>query len=330
MRTLATLALLGACSGAFAAQPDVDLAAERAAIEQYQDIDQKLQDAGWKLVSGNAEFCARTIPSLGLQLQDLASYGEPDIARAALTMRGDFAVQTAASGSPVAQSGQFARNREITRIGAVDPNEWETQERFDWKRLVRTHDWIDAQLSAAGALTFTFADGAQATLEPVPVCASRFEIVGEGTIAVADGKRVVMGVDFPGFAYPESMFAASVAHELAHNLLEHAVWLDAQGRSRRNVRQAEREADRLMPWLLANAGLDPANAVEFMQTWGPKHDGGLFRKRTHDGWDERVEFIEDELPRIRALMKSEGKADWSTHFKRDIDPLGTGNLARNE
>lgn len=338
MRAGATAAVLASLSwAAFVpvsmaapAPEDVDLSAERAAIERFQDLDQRLQDAGWKLVSGNAPFCASTLPSLGLQLQDLASYGEPAIARTALNLRGDFAVQTAAQGSPAAQSGQFTRNREIARIGSVDPNQWQVAERFDWRRLTRAHDWIDEQLTQSGPLTFTFADGATHTLTPIAVCATRFEIAGEGKIAVADGNRVVFGAEFPGFAYAPEVFAGGVAHELAHNLLEHAKWLDANGRKRRNVRRAEREADRLMPWLLANAGYDPANAVTFMQTWGPDHDGGIFRKRTHDGWDERVQLIEAELPLIRTLIEREGKADWRKHFVRDIGPESSEDIARSD
>lgn len=321
--------LAAAICGPVAANPiEADLSAERAAIERFQDIDQQFQDVGWQLVRGNAEFCQRTLPSIGLQLQDLASYGAPDIARAALQMGGDFAVQTAARGSPAAASGMFARNREITHIGTIDPNQWEVAERFDWKRLTRAHDWIDAALEQSGPVSFTFADGATIAPAPVAVCATRFEITGEGTLAVADGARVVFGIEFPGFAYPEEVFAGGVAHELAHNLLGHSDWLDVHGRKRSNVRRAEREADRLMPWLMANAGYDPAAAVVFMQTWGPRHDGGLLRKRTHDGWDERVALIEAELPTIRALLDSEGKADWRTHFQRDIIPQNDREIAR--
>jgi len=130
----------------------------------------------------------------------------------------------------------------------------------------------------------------------------------------------VIGVRFPAFAYQEEVFAGVVAHELAHNLLGHSAWLDRNGRGRRNVRRTEREADRLMPWLLANAGYDPIYAQRFMEEWGPRHDGGLFRNRSHDGWDERAEFIAAELPLIRRLMEAEGKADWRTHFTREVDP----------
>ncbi|AWW73285.1 hypothetical protein CD351_02455 [Erythrobacter sp. KY5] len=321
-RLVPALALL-AMPGTLGAKVDwkrIDLAAERAAIENYQSFDQRLQDVGWKLVRGNAEFCDRVIPSIGLQLQDLASYGGPEIARRALGMSGDFAVQTAARGSPSATSGAFDRNREIAALGSIDPNLWEAEDRLDWARLKRAHDHVDAVLSESGAIEIAFADGTRQHATPVPVCATRFELMGDGRKAVADGERVVIGIRFEAFSYEEEVFAGVVAHELAHNLLGHTAWLDRNGRTRRNVRRTEREADRLMPWLLANAGYDPVAAQTFMETWGKRHDGGLLRGRTHDGWDERAEFIAVEIPTIRAQMEHTGTADWRTLFRREIDP----------
>jgi hypothetical protein len=328
MRRLAFIALaISAIPAAATAALDsginwdrVDLTRERAAIEQFQAFDQRLQDVGWKLVRGNAAFCDRVLPSIGLQLQDLASYGAPEIARAALQMQGDFAVQTAAHGSPAEQTGQFPGNREISRLARFDPNEWEAGKRLHWQRLTKAHDHIDAMLVEHGGIEFGFANGESVRVAPVEVCATRFELMGEGSRAVADGQRVVIGMNFPGFAYDEPVFAGVVAHELAHNLLAHSAWLDRNGRGRRNVRLTEREADRLMPWIMANAGYDPADAQRFMEQWGPRHDGGLLRNRSHDGWDERAEFIAAEIPQIRALLESKGEADWRTHFRREIDP----------
>lgn len=298
----------------------VDLPSERAAIERLQAFDQRLQDVGWKLVRGNAAFCDRVIPSIGLQLQDLASYGAPEVARAALGMEGDFAVQTAARGSPAGLSGEFPGNREVTRLARMDPNQWEAGERLYWQRLTKAHDHVDAMLAEHGGIEVTFANGESVKVGSVDVCVTRFELMGGGSRAVADGNRVVIGIDFPGFSYPEEVFAGVVAHELAHNLLGHSAWLDRNGRGRRNVRKTEREADRLMPWIMANAGYDPVFAQRFMEQWGPRHDGGLLRNRSHDGWDERAEFIAEEIPTIRALIESEGAADWRTHFRREIDP----------
>ena len=317
------LALLLALAGAgppVAAQT-IDYAAERAAIGRYQDADQRLQDVGWQLAAANAPYCPRVVPSIGLQLQDMASYGAPAIARAALGLKRDFAVQTAARGSPAARAGVFTRNREIVRLERFDPNGWPAGSAMDWQRLVKAHDHVEAMLTEHGGITIGFADGAEARVQPVPVCATRFELMGEGRKAVADGARVVIGMGFPAFDYPEEkVFAALVAHELAHNVLGHDAWLDRNGRSARNVRRIEREADRLVPWLLANAGYDPAAAVTFMTRWGSAHDAGLKLRRTHEGWDERAEAMAAELPAVRAWLTAEGQADWARQFRREINP----------
>lgn len=302
----------------------IDLAKERRAIKTYQKYDQRLQNVGWKLARGNVDFCDNVIPSIGLQMQDMASYGSPEVARRALGLKGQFAVQTTASGSPSALSGAFASNREITLIEDQNPSVWAAGERFEWQRLTRAHDFVDASLAQNGSVSFTFRDGSTApttiSVSPVPVCATRFELLGDGDTAVANGDRVVIGIEFPAFQYEEAEFAGLVAHELAHNLLAHTAWLDRNGRKRRNIRVTEREADRLIPWLLANAGYDPRGGKRFFEKWGPGNDGGLFRNRSHDGWDERAEFVEAEIAQIEALMAAKGQADWRTHFRRDIDP----------
>lgn len=326
MRAPVLAAMLAALLAAPAASqapppPGIDYAAERAAIARFQDADQRLQDVGWRLAAANAAYCPRVVPAIGLQLQDMASYGAPQIARAALGLKGDFAVETAARGSPAALSGAFARNREIAMLERFDPNQWPAGTAMDWERLVRAHDHVEAMLTEHGGIAVRFADGEEVRVQPVPVCATRFELMGEGHKAVADGARVVIGIGFPAFQYSEEpVFAALVAHELAHNVLGHDAWLDRKGRSDRNVRRIEREADRLIPWLLANAGYDPEAGVTFMTRWGSRHDAGLRLRRKHEGWDERAEAIAAELPKVRALMAGEGKADWAAHFRREIDP----------
>lgn len=311
---LAATSFYAGTTNALEASPDL------SPIAAFQLKDQRLQDVGWKLARGNAEFCEKAIPSIGLQLQDLASYSDPAVARAALSLTGDFAVQTAARGSPAARSGQFRTNREIVGLDTEKPNAWGTQARMAWQRLTRAHDFVDEVLARKGSITILFANGEAEDVDAVLACATRFELASNNSKAVAEGKRVVVGEKFVGFTYEEEIFAGAVAHELAHNLLGHRAWLDRNKRKRRHVRLTEREADRLMPWLMANAGYDPKVAVTFMETWGPRHDGGLFRSRTHDGWDERAEFIAAELPKIAELMQATGKADWSVHFRREIDP----------
>ena len=59
-------------------------------------------------------------------------------------------------------------------------------------------------------------------------------------------------------------------------------------------------------------GLSPSSTT--------RHGGGLFRKRTHEGWDERVDAIKAELPLIAAVRSASGAADWAVHFRREIEP----------
>lgn len=326
-------ALVALSPGASAAKPPKPSEREEtlALLAQFQERDQRLQNVGWRLVSGNAPFCDTVKPAIGLQALDTASYGAPETVRRALGLQRAFAVQNVAAGSPAAHTRAFAPNREITRIGEEDPNTWPANKRLDWKRLARAHNAIDAQAAQRGVVTIGFADGSQIRVEPVHVCATRFELLTASKKAAAEGARVLLGAQFPGFEWEEDdVFAGVVAHELAHNLLHHRDWLDRNGRKRRHVRLTEREADRLMPWLLANAGYDPDAAHRFMVRWGRNHDKGIFRKRTHDGWDERAEFIAAELPLITQLMEREGQADWSVHFRREIDPKQTPDAAPNQ
>ncbi len=296
-----------------------DMRAARAALGALQLDDRRLQSVGWHLATGNAEFCEDAAPSIGLLLQDMAGYGRPDRLRAAAGISGDIAVQAVAGGSPAEAAG-LRPNHEILAIEGFRVSDLPPAGKHSWQRLTGLHDRIDAALTdGSAALVWRGADGNEVAgeIEAVPACRTRFELLDDGGKAAADGMRVVIGREFAGIGYAEEEFAAALAHELAHNVLGHRVWLDDAGRRQSNVRLSGREANRLMPWLLANAGYDPESAVRFMQRWGPRHGGWIFRKRTHDGWDERVEFIRAEIPAIRNAMASDGAADWSRHFRRE-------------
>ncbi|MFZ9395185.1 MAG: hypothetical protein ACO25F_03875 [Erythrobacter sp.] len=286
-------------------------------FEAQLALDQRVQDTGWRLVTGNARFCPKTVAAIGLQLHDMASYGDPAEARRAFGIAGDIAVLTSARASPAA-SATLPPHTTIAKIDGVAPGSWPASPPGDWRRTVRVHDWIEARLAEQGAVTLTLANGEDIRLEASKACATRFELGGPGKRALAEGARVVVERDFPGLDYPEDELAAALAHELAHNQFGHRAWLDANGRSQGNIRLTEREADRLMPWLLANAGYDPAAAIRFMQRWGPRHSGGLLRKRSHDGWDERAEAITAEVALVNQARDATGAADWRSGFRREL------------
>ncbi len=315
----ALAALAGLAFALTTAPLRADVGEDRAALVELQREDLRLQAIGWTLATGNAPFC-EAAPAIGLLLQDMASFDAPDRMRTAAGIGGDIAVQAVVPGSPAARAG-LAANDEIVSIGAHAMADLPAAKPGTWQRLTGLNDLLEHTLDRDGSVQVAWrdADGEAhgAAIAGVPACRSRFELVDGGGKAVADGQRVLIGREFAGTDYADELFAAAVAHELAHNLLRHRAWLNSVGRKQKNIRVTEREADRLMPWLLANAGYDPAAAARFFRRWGPGHGGWIFRARTHDGWDERADFVRVELPQVEALMASEGAADWRTHFRRE-------------
>lgn len=285
----------------------------RTELVALQRLDTRVQTAGWRLALGNAAFCRDRAPGIGLQLFDAAGFEDPAAARTALGLETDIAVEAVAAGAP-ADVARLSPGRALTLVAGKPVAELPKASAGDYARLAGLHDAIDARLRADGAADFAGADGVAVTIRGVPVCPSRFEMLTRGSRAAADGSRVTIGRRLVESLPEDELLAAALAHELAHNLLGHRARLDAQGRSWGKVKATEREADRLMPWLLANAGYDPAAAVRFFERWGPKYDPGILATPDHDGWKERVRRVAAELPAIAAARDGQGKADWRRLF----------------
>lgn len=309
-------ALLAAAGPAWAEETIETADRAPVPLEIFQQSETRLFQVGYRLATANAPFCERAIQVSGLLIHDADSYGNPAAVRTLFHLSGDIGAQAVAPQSPAARAGMLQNDTILAIDGKEIADHWpKTDPR--WKRSFALRDAIDEAL-ARGPVEIGWQSAGmparRATIEGVPACPTRFELVDSKDSAAADGDRVLVGEKFPGLAYEEAYFAAAIAHEMAHNILRHPQTFDKTGWKRKLVRLSERDADRLMPWLLQNAGYDPRAAVHFMRTWGPRHGGWIFRSRDHDGWDERVEFIEAELPKIEAALDANGKADWKTHF----------------
>ena len=308
-------ALAGALLLALAAPAQA--APSRESFEQLQALDARVQSAGWRLARGNARFCREVAPAIGLQLQDVANYSDPGAVRDALGLAGDIAVQAVAAGSPSARAGLVA-NDALSAVAGIEVGALPKAGPGDYARLVGLHDRIDAALRADGRVALA-RSGQTLTLAGEPVCATRFEMLSDGKRAAADGRRVVIGRKLVETLPEEELLAAALAHELAHNVLGHRARLDASGRSWSQVRTTEREADRLMPWLLVNAGYDPQAALRFFERWGPANDYGIFSSPDHDRPKSRMKRIAAEIATMRAALRADGTADWAREFKPQAD-----------
>jgi len=305
------------------AQEAQDIAGALSAMQQR---DQTLLDIGWKLASANARYCDSTVPEIGLMVIDTGSFRDPPAIAAALGVSGNILVQAAAHGSP-AQAAGLASPMLITAIDGEPTAVPAAARPYGWEHLAATNERIAASLARDGVVELRVeheggnsSAARTALLEGAPACEMRMEQRDGEDRARADGKRVLIGSNFAGFSYPQEELAAAIAHEMAHVVLGHSAWLDEAGRKRGNIRLTEREADRLAPWLLANAGYDPFAMERFMRRWGPDHSGGLLRKRTHAGWDERATSIAAEAALVARIHSEAGAADWKAQFRREVAP----------
>lgn len=304
--------LLTAATGTSAGLPD--------GFAELRSKDERVARIGFALATGNADYCDQLTPATGLLLHDLGTYGDADGLRRALGPGGDIRVQAVVPGSPAASAGMKA-DQGIVELAGMPVAAIPVAGKKSWERLVALNRQMEGALRRDGAIALQLHGAGELILAGVPACSTRWEVGPLGKRAVADGTRVVIGEKFPGFAWDEELLAAVLSHELAHNVLHHRAWLDARGRKQKDIRVTEREADRLAPWLLANAGYEPGAALRFMNSWGPDYSGGILRKRTHDGWDERADAMAAEIPLVEAQLAATGRADWRRHFRREIPPV---------
>ncbi|OCC23944.1 hypothetical protein MB02_09015 [Croceicoccus estronivorus] len=295
------------------------------ALAQLQHDDARLQTIGWRLTTANAPYCANARPAIGLLLMDTHQFNQPGAVRAAAGLGNDIAVEAVATGSPSAAT-ELLPNQEILAIAGRSTTLPVIRGDAPFSRQATLQERIDDALTRTGGVTLTVRERngelREVSLSGKPACPVSFTLDTTGQHAQADGTRVVVGQAFGATGSPaeqidENEFAAVLAHEMAHNLLQHQSWLDRVGHSLANVRQTEQEADRLSVWLLANAGYDPETAPRLMRGWARRRDPGLARLPTHDSWEERARLMEAEITRLRATLRGTGKADWRNDFARE-------------
>lgn len=268
--------------------------------ELVQDV--RVARIGYDLVTANTRHCTRRAPATGMLLGMREDSG--------VTHPSVVAVL---SGSPAARAGIVPDDLILSIDGAATPARDDPAYRDapGWLRAVL--DQLDAALSGEAA-TLAIGRGGErvsVALTGVPACATRFIVSNtKGANAGADGQyvRISQGM-FAEFDNDDEL-AAIIAHELAHNILDHRAVLDAQGVSRglfgrigrnaRRIRETEIAADRLSLILMRDAGYRMAAAPEFWTRFEKKHGYGVFADATHLNGRRRVDMLNAEIARIEA------------------------------
>lgn len=280
--------------------------------EAVRSADMILATVGYRLATANADICDRREPALGLQLHTLAQYDPVDRAavRAQFRFAGPVAVAGVVADSPAAAAGIRADDT-ITAIGAVKMPTG-TLPIATTAPLVEVNAALAALPVTQPIRVAILREGRPFSFDivPVPACRTRFELALSETLdARADGELVQITSAYLE-RFGAELFPATVAHELAHNILRHRDRLRAAGVDfglasgfGRNVayfRQAEVQADILAVHLLVRAGYPVDLSPRFWRAHGGQLAQGMIRSRSHPAWRDRLATIEAEAARIVA------------------------------
>lgn len=309
---LAVIALFGAVAATREEAP------KDPVVAAYQDLIAKdlwLATVGYHLAKGSADYCRNKWRNPGWVLHDERQYPDLALARRAFTFRQPVSVAALVAGGPADQAGLisgdglFGADGSVVWYGPAPKRHQPSSERIDGLR-----DEFMKRLSEGRPIPFQIdtANGRRDfLLDPPAICASDFWVdVRAKRDAGADGELVRVTSGLIDYVQDDDELAAVVAHEMAHNLLDHRPLIEATKSGKTKIiKTTEAEADRLSVWLMANAGYDPEAAITFWQRYGKATGLGIFSAPTHYRWQVRVAMLREEIDLMARSSANDGRRD---------------------
>lgn len=322
MKLLAVFLAVVAMFGAVAATREE--AAKDPVVAAYQELiakDLRLATIGYHLAKGSADYCRNKWRNPGWVLHDERQYPDLALARHAFIFRKPVSVAALVPGGPAEAArvkvgdGLVGTKEALIWYGGEPLRHNPTVARLDMVR-----GGLQEVLAQSGPISYLLETGRSATegqnfdrvtLDPPAICKSDFWVDTRAKRdAGADGERVRVTSGLIDYVADDDELAAVVAHEMAHNLLDHRPRIEATKSGKSKVIKAtEAEADRLSVWLMANAGYDPEAAISFWQRYGKATGLGIFSAPTHYRWQARVAMLREEIERMAALPARNGRRD---------------------
>ncbi|WOE74830.1 M48 family metallopeptidase [Alterisphingorhabdus coralli] len=343
----ALIALIGALLAAFAplassahAQTNAEDSSTLAPFFALQEQDQRVFSIGHRLLSANTDYCSSRVTNFGFQLHSLDQYGDPSAAQSAFGLVSGYPSISALVQNGAAERAGLQKNDVILAVFAqgrqiawpksgIGPHRVTQGNYTIWPTSETEQSELAPAIMLARMLAnrplkheeITFAvqrNGEQIYLPVKPdiTCATRFQLESSRKRrAATDGELITITTKLVEITRNDEELAAILAHELAHNFLQHPDKLTAAGVDRGllgqlgssagKIKATEIEADRLSVWLMANAGFDPEGAIRFWTFFGKKYGKGIFSAPTHYRWKKRVRLFEEEIAAMATAERDE-------------------------
>lgn len=231
----------------------------------------RLATIAYRIAAANASTCRTREVITGLVLHDLSRYDRSvrDAVSRAFSVGTGFGVIGVIPGSVAADAG-LQIDDEILAVGLFTVEDTAARDR---PRSFRRMEQFNATLQAAGKdETTELLVRRRGNLLHV-LLRARYGCGGNLTLSTssirnawADGKHIVVTTGMADLARSDDEIAFVIAHEMAHNILEHSREAGGKrGSSSARVRRGEIEADSLAVRLMSNGGYQPAGGISFLQ-----------------------------------------------------------------
>lgn len=270
-----------------------------------READGRVEQIAFRLATAGCARCPALEPDLGLVLQHLSQFELADrpgmIAGQALD-RGPGVIAVV-PGGPAALAGMRPGDIVLAIDGREIPTETALAAPFDAARAHARADTVRDMLAHRTTMPFPVSllrDGVITTVTVTPrlACPSYVHLArSDQRNAYADGRHVFTTTGLLSAVRNDDELAFIIAHEMAHNILHHAIVMRGDdvshgigrmiGRSSRVVRQTEREADALGATLMLDAGFDPVRGAAILGRLGGG-DMGIELFAAHDSAGKRI------------------------------------------
>ena len=287
----------------------------QASLLALQRDDQRVADTAWRIASRNTDSCPKLWASFGFSLHHISQY-EPAYhaaAQAAFGLDETFpSILAVAEGSPASAAG-LKPNDTLRAVNGVD-----LAGKGGEQTTAASYDAVSAAMTALEALPeqreaiLSIARGGQrleVSVSPQNVCRSRVELApGNAINANANGLVAQISGRLVDWVESDDELALVIAHEMAHNLLDHPKRLNEKsalsglatslGLAGRAQRQMEMEADRMGIVMAAGAGYNYKIAPDFWARLNSNSPLASFLATTHPKTPtrrENAQRVVDEL-----------------------------------
>ena len=299
MRLWAFALLLALATPAASVNSDAKVGGDtQASLLALQRDDQRVADTAWRIASRNADTCPKLWAALGVSLHHVSQYAPAyrAAAQAAFGLDETYpSLLAVAEGSPASAAG-LKPNDTLRAVNGADLASTSKKQ-----ITAASYDAVSAAMAALEALPeqkvaiLSIERGGQRleiSVTPQNVCRSRVELApGNAVNANANGLVAQISGRLVNWVGSDDELALVIAHEMAHNLLDHPKRLNEKsvlsglatsvGLAGKAQRQMELEADRVGIIMAAGAGYNYKIAPDFWARLNSNSPLASFLATTH-------------------------------------------------